>query len=44
VIIDLAAVIVDCQAAAPLAGFYQSAWGGEIIPSDEGSVWLKLAA
>ena len=42
-IIDLAAVVVDCREAAPLAAFYQSACGGEIIRSDENSAWLKLA-
>ena len=40
VISDVAAVIADCRAAAPLAAFYQAACGGEIIRSDEDSVWL----
>lgn len=42
-IIELAAVIVDCREAAPLAAFYQAACGGEITRSDVNSVWLKLS-
>ena len=41
-IVSLAAVVVDCPQAAPLAGFYQSAFGGEIVRADEDSAWLKI--
>jgi hypothetical protein len=41
-IIDLAAVVVDCQHAPPLAAFYQAACGGEIVRSAEDSAWLRL--
>lgn len=41
-IIGLAAVVVDCRDAPPVAAFYQAAWGGEIVRSDAGSVWLKM--
>jgi catechol 2,3-dioxygenase-like lactoylglutathione lyase family enzyme len=40
-IVSLAAVVVDCRQAAPLAAFYQSAFGGEIVRADEGSAWLR---
>jgi catechol 2,3-dioxygenase-like lactoylglutathione lyase family enzyme len=40
-IVNLAAVVVDCREAASLAEFYRSAWGGEIIRSDEDSAWLR---
>ena len=32
-IVDLAAVIVDCADAGPMAAFYQAACGGEIVRS-----------
>jgi hypothetical protein len=43
-IVTLAAVVVDCAHAAPLATFYQSAFGGEIVRPDEGSAWLRICA
>jgi hypothetical protein len=42
-IMDIAAVIVDCQNAGPMAAFYQAACGGEVVRSDGDSAWLKLA-
>jgi catechol 2,3-dioxygenase-like lactoylglutathione lyase family enzyme len=39
--VSLAAVVVDCRQAAPLAAFYQAAFGGEIFRSGEGSAWLR---
>ena len=33
-IVDLAAVIIDCQEAAPMVAFYRAACGGEIIRTD----------
>jgi len=41
-IVDLAAVVVDCQDAAPLAAFYRAACGGEIIRRDADSAWLVI--
>jgi hypothetical protein len=38
----LAAVVVDCPQAPPLAAFYQAAFGGEIVQTDEISAWLKI--
>jgi len=43
-ILDLAAVIVDCAEAGPVAAFYEAACGGEIIKTDTDSAWLKLGA
>jgi catechol 2,3-dioxygenase-like lactoylglutathione lyase family enzyme len=43
-IVSLAAVVVDCRQAAPLAAFYQAAFGGEIVRSGEGSAWLRVGA
>ena len=40
-IVSLAAVVVDCRQAAPLAAFYQAAFGGEIFRADEDSAWLR---
>jgi Glyoxalase-like domain len=40
-ILDLGAVVVDCQDAAPVAAFYKAACGGEIVRSDADSAWLK---
>jgi predicted enzyme related to lactoylglutathione lyase len=40
-IVTLAAVVVDCRQAAPLAAFYQAAFGGDIVRTDEDSAWLK---
>ena len=40
-IVSLAAVVVDCAQAAPLAAFYQAAFGGEITRTGEGSAWLQ---
>ena len=34
-IVSLAAVVVDCGQAAPLAAFYQAAFGGEIVRAGE---------
>jgi catechol 2,3-dioxygenase-like lactoylglutathione lyase family enzyme len=42
-IVSLAAVVVDCRQAAPLAAFYQAAFGGEIVRSGGGSAWLSTA-
>ncbi len=41
-IVDLAAVIVDCKDAGPMAAFYQAACGGEVVRSDADSAWLKV--
>jgi len=41
-IIDLAAVVVDCQDAPPMAAFYQAACGGKVLRSNEDAVWLRL--
>lgn len=41
-IVSLAAVVVDCRHAAPLAAFYRSAFGGEIFRTDEDSAWLRI--
>ena len=41
-IVDLAAVIIDCQEAAPMVAFYRAACGGEIIRTDADSAWLKV--
>jgi hypothetical protein len=41
-IIDLAAVVVDCQQAPPVAAFYQASCGGEVVRSEKDSVWLRL--
>lgn len=35
-IVSLAAVVVDCRQAAPLAAFYQAAFDGEILRCEEG--------
>ncbi len=43
-IVSLAAVVVDCRQAVPLAAFYQAAFGGEIVRSGEGSAWLRAGA
>ena len=43
-IVTLAAVVVDCRQAAPLAAFYQAAFGGDIVRTDEDSAWLKTGA
>jgi catechol 2,3-dioxygenase-like lactoylglutathione lyase family enzyme len=43
-IVSLAAVVVDCRQAAPLAAFYQAAFGGEVVRSGEGSAWLRAGA
>jgi Glyoxalase-like domain len=42
-IIDLAAVVVDCAQAAPMAAFYQAVCGGEFIRNDADSVWLEVS-
>jgi hypothetical protein len=42
-IVDLAAVVIDCRAAAPVAEFYRAVGGGEITRRDEDSVWLVVA-
>jgi catechol-2,3-dioxygenase len=41
-IVDLAAVIVDCRDAKPMAAFYRAACGGEITRTDADTVWLRL--
>ena len=41
-IIDLAAVVVDCQHARPMAALYQAACGGKVVRSNEDAVWLRL--
>lgn len=41
-IVSLAAVVVDCRQAAPLAAFYQAAFGGEVVRTDEVSAWLRI--
>ena len=43
-IVSLAAVVVDCRQAAPLAAFYQAAFAAEIVRSGEGSAWLRACA
>jgi hypothetical protein len=40
-IVSVAAVVVDCRRSAPLAAFYQAAFGGEIFRTDEDSAWLR---
>jgi hypothetical protein len=40
---EIGAVIVDCQDAAPMAAFYEKACGGEIIRHDGDSIWMKVA-
>ncbi len=40
-IVSLAAVVVDCAQAEPLAAFYQAAFGGEIFRAEAGSAWLR---
>jgi hypothetical protein len=40
-IVSLAAVVVDCRQVAPLAAFYQAAFGGEIVRADQVSAWLR---
>ncbi|HEV2372775.1 MAG TPA: VOC family protein [Streptosporangiaceae bacterium] len=42
-IVDLAAVVVDCQDAPPVAAFYQAACEGQIVKSDARSVWLRVS-
>ncbi len=42
-IVSVAAVVVDCRQAAPLAAFYQAAFG-EILRAEQGSAWLRTAA
>ena len=42
-LIDLAAVIVDCAQAPPVAEFYRQALGGEILSRDDDSVMLGVA-
>ncbi len=42
-LIDLAAVIVDCEQAAPVAEFYRRALDGEILSRDDDSVMLRVA-
>lgn len=41
-IASIAAVVVDCAEAAPLAAFYQSVFGGEITRQDGASAWLRM--
>jgi hypothetical protein len=41
-IVDLAAIIVDCREAEPVAEFYRAACGGEIIRTDRDSAWLTV--
>ena len=43
-IASLAAVVVDCRQAAPLAAFYQAAFGGEIFRDDDVSAWLRTGS
>jgi hypothetical protein len=41
-IVDLAAVIVDCAGAGPMAAFYQAAFGGEIVSSEPDATCLTV--
>lgn len=41
-IVDLAAVVVDCQDAPALAAFYRAACGGEVVRADAGGVWMRV--
>jgi hypothetical protein len=41
-IVDLAAVVIDCEDTRPMAAFYQGACGGEIIRNDADSAWVRV--
>lgn len=43
-LIDLAAVVVDCAEAPPVAAFYEAACGGRIVRQDADSVWLEVGS
>ena len=43
-IASVAAVVVDCRQVAPLAAFYEAAFGGEIFRTDEVSAWLRAGS
>ena len=39
---ELAAVVIDCADPAPMATFYQTLRGGEIVRNEGDSAWLKI--
>jgi Glyoxalase-like domain len=41
-IIDLAAIVIDCQDPVPVAAFYQAAGGGEITRTDDGDAYVTM--
>ena len=42
-LLELAAIIIDCDQPGPVANFYLRATGGELVRDDPDGVWVKLA-
>lgn len=40
--LDLAAIIIDCAQAQPVAEFYAAAAGGDIVRADPDGVWITI--
>lgn len=41
--LELAAIIIDCAEPRPVADFYVTATGGELVRDDPDGVWIRMA-